>query len=439
MSKKRPLFAFTLAALVLIGQAACGRPDPAEPEWTGQTAVPFAGVDPTGGLDDLEPLRRMIGDARVVALGEATHGTREFFRMKHRVLRFLVERMGFTAFGIEATWPECNRIDHYVQTGEGDPEVLLSGQYFWTWNTREVLDMIRWMRSHNAAGGRVAFHGFDMQFPGMAIDNVTRFIRAADERSTAEFTQHLECLARYANDPRGRFPAPGYADQRADYREACLQGLRWAHETILARRDAYVAATSATEWTRALRSARVAIQYEEMASSRASRDAAMAENAAWLLDQAGPGGKIVLWAHNGHVKTSDDAMGGVLRQTLGREMVVIGFAFGQGSFSAVRQSGSAFTGLTTLTADPPEPGSYEDHFASAGMPRFMLDLRNAQGADMAWLAGPLFHRNIGCCYDPARPAQYWQPVRLPNQYDMVIYFADTTPSEVLPFRYPTSF
>jgi erythromycin esterase-like protein len=91
--------------------------------WLRGAAVPFDRVDPTDNMDDLEPLRKIVGDARVVSLGEATHGTREFFQMKHRVLRFLVERMGFTAFAIEATWPEANRLDRYVRTGEGDPEI----------------------------------------------------------------------------------------------------------------------------------------------------------------------------------------------------------------------------------------------------------------------------------------------------------------------------
>src|SRR5512147_1133880 len=108
-------------------------------EWLRGAAVPFGQIDPGDKLDDLEPLRQIVGNARIVSLGEATHGTREFFQMKHRILRFLVERMGFTAFAIEATWPEANRLDRYVRTGEGDPAVLLSGLYFWTWNTDEVL------------------------------------------------------------------------------------------------------------------------------------------------------------------------------------------------------------------------------------------------------------------------------------------------------------
>ena len=100
--------------------------------WLQNNAEPFATAQAGTGLADLMFLKDMVGAARVVALGEATHGTREFFLMKHRVLEFLVKEMDFNVFAIEATWPESNRVNEYVHTGEGDPEVLLSGLYFWT-------------------------------------------------------------------------------------------------------------------------------------------------------------------------------------------------------------------------------------------------------------------------------------------------------------------
>jgi erythromycin esterase len=404
--------------------------------------VPLYQLDPSASLDDLEPLRRMVGDARVVALGEATHGTREFFQTKHRILRFLVERMGFSAFAIEATWPESSRVDRYVRTGEGDPEVLLSGLYFWTWNTREVLDMIQWMRTYNSAGGNVGFYGFDMQYPGMAIDSLLRFVRVVDDRATADFEQHLSCLATYANDARGRFPTPGYGAQSQAYRDACLNDLQWVEGTIAARQGVYSARTSETDCAQAARSARVAIQYEQMASNRVSRDAAMAGNVSWLLDQLGPEAKIVLWAHNGHVWTGSGAMGSVLRQTFGRQLLVVGFDFARGTFSAVRQSGSTYGSLGAFAADKPLPSSYEEYFASAAMPEFMLDLRgrDLQAADTQWLAGPRPFRSIGCGYDPDTPGNYWwAQAQLPQLFDAVIYLETSTPSTVLPFQYPSAF
>jgi erythromycin esterase-like protein len=130
----------------------------------------------------MQPLKAVVGDARVVSLGEATHGTREFFQVKHRMLEFLASEMGFTIFSIEANMPEAYRLNDYVLKGTGDPAQLLKGLYFWTWDTEEVLDMIRWMRAFNASGrGRIEFTGFDMQFPTVALQNATAFVTRYDQ------------------------------------------------------------------------------------------------------------------------------------------------------------------------------------------------------------------------------------------------------------------
>jgi erythromycin esterase-like protein len=133
-------------------------------QWIASHAIPLSNVEARHGFADLQPLKKVIGDARIVELGEATHGTREFFQLKHRMLEFLATEMGFTIFSIEANMPEAYKVNDYVLRGEGDPAKLLKGMYFWTWDTEEVLDMIRWMREFNQSGkGRVEFTGFDMQ------------------------------------------------------------------------------------------------------------------------------------------------------------------------------------------------------------------------------------------------------------------------------------
>jgi erythromycin esterase-like protein len=127
----------------------------------------------------MKPLKKLIGKARIVSLGEATHGTREFFQLKHRMLEFLATEMGFTIFSIEANMPEAYRLNDYVLNGKGDPAELISGMYFWTWNTQEVLDMVLWMREFNKSGkGRVQFTGFDMQTPNVAASIVSDFVAA---------------------------------------------------------------------------------------------------------------------------------------------------------------------------------------------------------------------------------------------------------------------
>jgi erythromycin esterase-like protein len=150
-------------------------------EWMRAHAVPLATPEPGHGFADMQPLKKVIGNARIVALGEATHGTREFFQLKHRMLEFLATEMGFTIFSIEANMPEAYRLNDYVLTGKGDPKQLLKGMYFWTWDTQEVLDMILWMREFNKSGkGRVEFTGFDMQTPNVALDIVRDFVAKTD-------------------------------------------------------------------------------------------------------------------------------------------------------------------------------------------------------------------------------------------------------------------
>ncbi|HKE13886.1 MAG TPA: erythromycin esterase family protein, partial [Kofleriaceae bacterium] len=146
------------------------RLDPAPDEvvaWIRRSGIPLSGVEAGAGTADMAPLAASIGRARVVALGEATHGTREFFQMKHRMFEYLVSERGFTVFAIEANWPESLAVNRYVLTGEGDPKAALAGLYFWTWNTEEVLALIEWMRAWNADPAharKVKFFGFDMQF-----------------------------------------------------------------------------------------------------------------------------------------------------------------------------------------------------------------------------------------------------------------------------------
>ena len=150
-------------------------------EWIAGHAIPLSTVEARHGFADLQPLKKVIGDARIVELGEATHGTREFFQLKHRMLEFLATEMGFTIFSIEANMPEAYKLNDYVLRGEGDPAKLLKGMYFWTWDTEEVLDMIRWMREFNQSGkGHVEFTGFDMQNISVAGPAVRDFAAKYD-------------------------------------------------------------------------------------------------------------------------------------------------------------------------------------------------------------------------------------------------------------------
>lgn len=131
-----------------------------------KSIIPLKTVDPSQGRDDLKPLGKYLKNAKVIGMGEATHGSREFFQMKDRMFRYLVEEQGFTVFGLEASMPDCIAMDEYVLNGKGDPKEAVGRQGFWTWNTHEVLDLITWMRAYNLDSKhkqKLRVIGFDMQ------------------------------------------------------------------------------------------------------------------------------------------------------------------------------------------------------------------------------------------------------------------------------------
>lgn len=164
--------------------------------WVKQHAIPFKTAEAGNGFDDLRPLKAIIGDARIVSLGEPTHGTREAFQMKHRLMEFLATEMGFTIFSIEANMPESYDLNQYVIDGKGDPKRLIGGMYFWTWNTEEVLGMVEWMRTFNLAAAAkddrpIQFTGFDMQTSavagGIVRDAVSKHLPDLSEEVTGAY------------------------------------------------------------------------------------------------------------------------------------------------------------------------------------------------------------------------------------------------------------
>lgn len=263
--------------------------------WLKEHAIPFESILPASGFDDLQPLKAIIGDARIVALGDATHGTSEFFTMKHRLLEFLVKEMGFNLFGIEASWPESNLVNDYVHTGRGDPAQLLAGLHFWTWNTQEVLNMIHWMRAHNEQPGNapmISFFGFDMQFVWMAIDTVLSHLQKVAPDRVEEVRALYQPFRQYEDD----YLQLEYEYQPSTQKMQIRENLRRVYEMLSYQRTAYEASSSPQEFAHALQSARIVMQAERRYSGEDSpfvRDLYMAENVTWLLQQAGENAKIV--------------------------------------------------------------------------------------------------------------------------------------------------
>ncbi len=132
-------------------------------QWLKDHAIAIKSVDPQRDQQDLESLRNVIGISQVVGLGEATHGNREFFQIKHRIIKFLVTEMGFDTVVFESPEERAKKIDHYIKTGQGSEDQLLEGLGYEVWKTQEVLDLIYWLREFNSISGRqINWYGFDV-------------------------------------------------------------------------------------------------------------------------------------------------------------------------------------------------------------------------------------------------------------------------------------
>lgn len=403
--------------------------------WLSDHAIRLRTVEPGRGFDDMRPLADVIGDACIVALGEATHGTREFFQLKHRMLEFLVSEMDFTVFAIEATMPEAFDVNEYVLTGEGDPAKALAGLYFWTWNTEEVLDLIEWMRLYNADPTherKVKFYGFDMQFVTRAAKVTLDYLRAVDSEQLMVAEPALGALANPYTD--------GFVGWSEDRKEAAALAIEQILRRLEDHGSEYIAETDSMSWALARQHAEIVAQYIERmsrigtAGGFAVRDSAMAENVRWILEREGPQAKLVLWAHNSHVSTQPPSMGAHLRGTFGSDMVVFGFAFNQGSFQAVERGQPSKGGLRSFTVEPAPEGSLGWVLAEAGLQLAAVDLREPpeDGPVAEWWNEPRPVREVGAGYSEGSPSGFWAPRILPDFYDALLFVESTTPARSNP-------
>ena len=402
-------------------------PPAAVAEWIRSAAIPLATAEPRHGLADLAPLRAVIGDARIVSLGEATHGTREFFTLKHRLLEFCVAELGFTMFCIEASFPESLAVNAYVLDGTGDPAEALANMRFWTWNTAEVLDLIEWMRWWNVHHDRkVKFYGFDMQYPTVAALGLIDYLDRVAPDLAAQCRSELAPLA---SDVTANL-FEGIAEGR---RATLLAGIALLRDAFAQRREEWTAKTSALDCHLGRLHATVLEQSARCAIGLMARDRAMAENVCALLEAEGPAAKAVLWAHNGHVARTNypedgKAMGKALDEMVGRAQVVIGFSFDRGAFQAL---GYPSGGLADHRVAGAVPGSFDAARAPAGPPVFALDLVHAprDGVVAQWRATEMPMRMIGAvCHlgDDAYGAKYVFPFTPRVQFDAIVFVGETT-------------
>ena len=408
----------------------------------------------TGDHNDYDALMSIVGDARLVLLGEASHGTHEFYRERARITERLIKEKNFTAVAVEADWPAAYRVNRYVRGISNDvsaAEALADFKRFptWMWRNADVLDFIGWLREHNDAldspDKHVGFYGLDLYSLYSSSRAVLDYLDKVDPQAAQRARYRYSCFDHFSEN----IQAYGYAASfglNTSCEQQVIDELIDLRQQFAAymRQDGHVAAD---EFFYAEQNARLVKNAEEyyrsMFQSRISswnlRDRHMAETLDALikhLDRQAQHSKIVLWAHNSHLgdaRATQMGQGGELnvgqlvREQYNQEAVLVGFTTHHGTVTAASGWDS---GAERKHVRPALPNSYEALLHQTGLPSFLLPLRNNKTSN--YLREPRLERAIGVIYLPEteRDSHYFF-ASLSEQFDVVLHFDETRAVEPL--------
>lgn len=393
-----------------------------------RVAHPLRSTAPGGPAEDLRPLDAMVGGATVVGLGEATHGSHEFFTMKDRVFRHLVEDKGFTTFAQEVSWTTGLRFDAYVRGGAGDVRALVHRELAKTpWDTEEYVELLSWMRAYNAEHPRrqLRFMGNDLNYPRTGeelYDGVTDYVRRHEPDLLPRITELYAPLRRLTD-------GDAHMGRPQAERERLAERARTAYRLLKERRPEH----GGKRFALALHHARsvqqtatiYAFALNTPAGDRAAmlyRDRIMAENTAWW--QRYTDTKVLLSAHNAHVAyTSYDPrypkmQGAFLRDRLGKKYMSVGFTFDRGAFMAQPDGETAWK---SFSVGPATPEMNEHTLDQVRHDDYYVDLRTAPAAARSWLRKARTTYSIGAGW-PDGPYK----IALASSHDVLIHLHDVT-------------
>lgn len=426
-------------------------------------AVPFTRTD-----ELLAPLLEAIGDARVVLIGEASHGTEEFYRVRAEITAALIERKSFDIVAVEADWPDAYRANRWIRHSSQDPDAASALADFtrfprWMWRNTVVVEFLEWLRAWNRdreLSLRAGFFGLDLYSLHSSIDAVLSYLEKVDPGAARRARDRYACFEDFAGDVQryGYAASLGLSASCEQEVVAQLVDLR-QRAAEYARRDGYVAEDEYFFAEQNARLVRDAEQYyRAMFGGRAEswnlRDTHMAGTLEALLEwsrrRTGEG-KAVVWAHNSHLGDARATqmtdwgelnLGELARRTYGPEAYLIGFTTHTGTVTAARDWDDP---AERRHVRPSLAGSYERLFHDTGIPQFLLPLNREPAASI--LREPRLERAIGVVYRPeSERASHYFRATLPDQFDAVIHVDVTTaltplepwsiPAADLPETYP---
>jgi protein-L-isoaspartate(D-aspartate) O-methyltransferase len=398
-------------------------------------------------LEDIESVKLgalldRIGDARVVLLGEATHGTSEFYRMRARITRELIVDRGFRAVAVEADWPDAARIDRYVRQGpvpSARPESAFSRFPTWMWRNQEVHEFVEWLRHFNGGTAdpaqRVSFHGLDLYSLYTSAAAVIGYLERVDPAAASIARKRYGCLMPWERDPASY----GRAALTGQYR-TCEGDVVAALRDLLSRRLEY-SIRDGERFLDAAQNARLVADAERYyraiyygaAASWNLRDQHMFDTLQSLLTFHGPDTRIVVWEHNSHIGDAAATemaargelnVGQLCRAAYGAGAYLIGFGTDHGTVAAASDWDAP---VEIMDVRPAQAESYERLCHDAEVPAFLLPLRYPARAEVREeLLPPRLERAIGVIYRPeSELASHYFQACLPRQFDEYVWFDRT--------------
>jgi protein-L-isoaspartate(D-aspartate) O-methyltransferase len=402
-------------------------------------------AEPLPDLDDpaFGRLFDRFADRRVVLLGEASHGTSEFYRARAAITRRLIEEHGFTIVAVEADWPDAAAINGYVRDRPARERAEPPFQRFptWMWRNSEIAALIEWMREHNEdipeLDRRAGFYGLDIYNMSGSIAAVLEYLDKVDPEAAAVARERYGCLTPWQKEPA----TYGRAVLAAGYRK-CEQGVIDQCRELLQRRLDY-AGQDGESFLDAAQNARLVasaeryyrIMYYGGRESWNLRDTHMFETLGHLLEARGPRSKAVVWAHNSHIGDARYTEMGVVREELnigqlcrerfGEDAALIGFGTHTGTVAAATDWGGE---MEVKRVRPSHRDSYERLCHDSGVSRFLLDLRKGRYDALRYrLLEPRLERFIGVIYRPdTELLSHYSDASLPQQFDAYVWFDETS-------------
>lgn len=406
-----------------------------------------------GSPQDYDPLLQMVGDASVVLLGEATHGTREFYQARADITRRLIQEKNFNAVAVEADWPDAYRVNRYLRGLSDDrhaTDALDDFQRFplWMWRNSEIVALVEWLRAYNRAqrpAAAVGFYGLDLYSLYSSLAAVVTYLERLDPDAAERARTRYSCFDHADGEAQDYGYSVLFRGQPSCEREVVeqLQALQRQRDELL-RADGLAAADEQFAAEQNALVVKNAEQYYRAMFGRHDntwnlRDQHMSDTLEALrrhLSRPGRPAKIVVWEHNSHIgdatatemgKRGEHNVGQLARRRYGDDCRLIGF--------------TTYTGTVTAASDWDAPaerkrvrpglhGSYEELLHETGLDRFYLDLRKGELAER--LRKPLLERAIGVIYRPEteRFSHYFKS-RLADQFDAVLHFDHTRALEPL--------